>query len=205
MKVVHVLKKIEMIDNDIKELRKLEKTIAKDKSFSEPIYLSIEKQINIMLGERIKMLELEIKNPPAAFLEALEGKKTEEKEPASLKPAPKEKQKAQLKKEKGSAAAKKPARRMTMEMNEIPMLTQDEIDARFSVLAADKKKSEPAKATEPVAEETAKADKKPASEEGDLNVKLLDIALQKGNLEKKEIDREKEKKVRFFRENFPLE
>jgi hypothetical protein len=37
----------------------------------------------------------------------------------------------------------------------------------------------------------------------DESVKLLDIALEKGTLNRKDI--EKEKKVRFFRENFPTD
>ncbi|TAL37909.1 MAG: hypothetical protein EPN93_05410, partial [Spirochaetes bacterium] len=64
MKVVHVLKRIELIDNDIKELRKMEKSLQRNKTFTTPIYLSIEKQINILLGERVKLFELQIANPP---------------------------------------------------------------------------------------------------------------------------------------------
>jgi len=80
MKVVHVIKRLETIDNDIKELRKLEKTIARDKSFTTPIFMTIEKQINILLGERIKMLELQILNPPESFTSNIEGDKDEETE-----------------------------------------------------------------------------------------------------------------------------
>lgn len=64
MRVIHILKKIETIDNDIKELRKLEKTLTREKSFTTPIYMTIEKQINIMLDERIKLLNQKIENPP---------------------------------------------------------------------------------------------------------------------------------------------
>ena len=74
MKVVHVLKKIELIDSDIKDLRKMEKSLQRNKSFTTPIYLSIEKQINILLGERIKLLELKIDNPPEYMIEEIEGK-----------------------------------------------------------------------------------------------------------------------------------
>ena len=68
MKVVHVIKRVEMIDNDVKELRKLEKSLSRDKSFSTPIYMTIEKQINILLGDRIKLLDLKIANPPESFI-----------------------------------------------------------------------------------------------------------------------------------------
>lgn len=64
MKVAHVVKRIEMIDDDIKQLRKLETQIKKGKTYSDPIKISIEKQINILLAERIKFLDLKIANPP---------------------------------------------------------------------------------------------------------------------------------------------
>ena len=37
----------------------------------------------------------------------------------------------------------------------------------------------------------------------DTGIKLLDVALEKGTLNRKTL--EKEKKVRFFRENFPAD
>lgn len=73
MKVIHIIKKIEDIDVDVRELKKLEKAVKKNKSFTTPIYMSIEKQINILLGERIKMLELKIENPPEALKKEIEG------------------------------------------------------------------------------------------------------------------------------------
>ena len=68
MKVIHVLKKIEALDQDIKELRKLEKSLERNKAFTAPIFMTIEKQINILLADRIKMLKLDIKNPPQSLL-----------------------------------------------------------------------------------------------------------------------------------------
>ncbi len=72
MKVIHIIKKIEAVDDDIRELRKLEKSLTRDKSFSTPIYMSIEKQINILLGDRIKLLELKIANPPADLVKEID-------------------------------------------------------------------------------------------------------------------------------------
>ncbi len=69
MKVAHVVKRIEMIDDDIKQLKKLETQLKKGKSYSTPIMISIEKQINIMLAERIKFLELRIENPPESMMQ----------------------------------------------------------------------------------------------------------------------------------------
>jgi len=187
MKVVHVLKKIEMIDQDIKELRKLEKSIQRDKSFSTPIYMSIEKQINIMLGERIKLLDLKIENPPQNMVEEIEGKKSED-EPFQMKSRQQEKRPAPARK-KSAARPSRPSRKHAadsdLDMDEMPMLTQAQIDARFESIRSEKQSD--------------------STGDGDESVKLLDIALEKGSLEKKDIEKEKEKKVRFFRDNFPVE
>lgn len=65
MKVAHVVKRIEMIDDDVKQLKKLTHQLKKGKKYANPIIMSIEKQINILLAERIKYLDLKIENPPA--------------------------------------------------------------------------------------------------------------------------------------------
>lgn len=215
MKVIHILKRVETIDNDIKELRKLERTIAKDKSFTTPIYMTIEKQVNILLGERIKLLDLKIANPPENMVAALEGEE-EEAAPQPLqvnlepkKPVKKGKSQPEKKKKAEPAAVKPaaPARKPIIipDDDDIPMLTQDQIDAKFSTLKAEHR-------PEPKAE--LKTDNKPANESeeetlekedalDDTGIKLLDVALEKGTLNRKTL--EKEKKVRFFRENFPAD
>ncbi|HNX23252.1 MAG TPA: hypothetical protein PKG60_04350 [Spirochaetota bacterium] len=192
MKVVHVIKRLETIDNDIKELRKLEKTIARDKSFTTPIFMTIEKQINILLGERIKMLELQILNPPESFTSNIEGDKDEETESLTqVIPEPKK----LVKKTKEAKPAPAVKRKITIpDDDEIPMLTQDQIDAKFSTIKSEEKaKSDEAEIKKTIIEEDTPLD--------DTSIKLLDVALEKGSLNKKVMDREK--KVRFFRENFP--
>ena len=197
MKVVHVIKRVETIDNDIKELRKLEKSIARDKSFTTPIFMTIEKQVNILLGERIKLLELQILNPPASFTTDTDDEKEEEIElPARVIPEPKKIVKKakpiETEKTKPAPAAK---RKITIpDDDDIPMLTQDQIDARFSTIKSEEKaKSDEAEIKKALQEEDTPLD--------DTSIKLLDVALEKGSLNKKVMDREK--KVRFFRENFP--
>ena len=186
MKVVHVLKRIEMIDDDIKELKKLEKTISRDKSFSTPIYLSIEKQINLLLGERNSLLELKILNPPESFLNEIEGppeerhveaaRKQPSKTPQPVKPKVDTKiDKIETKVDKDKNRSNKDDDSIEDSIDDIPMVTQDLIDAKFTAIQNSK------------------------SEE---NVKILDVALEKGTLSGKE---EREKKVRFFRENFPID
>ncbi len=176
MKVVHVLKRIDLIDQDIKELRKLEKSLTKGKSFTNAIYMSIEKQINILLGERIKLLELRIENPPANLAEEIEGK-TEES------PA----EKAQNRKVTKKRAAKKKIE--LKDADEIPMLTQDQIDEKISSIKINKMETE----------------KDPIKDGDNEGPKILDTALEHGTLNKQEIEKTKERKVKFFRENFPSE
>ncbi|MBN1534418.1 MAG: hypothetical protein JXA20_17220 [Spirochaetes bacterium] len=187
MKVIHVLKKIEEIDQDIKELRKLEKSVTTNKSFTTPIFMSIEKQINIMLGERIKLLELTIENPPETMQRAIEGDepvKSPILTPSS--PSQKGKKPSKSKQKKGKMSARK-----GLEEEEIRMLTQDDIDSRISLIQREKGEEKPEK------------EEKGEDDSGDESVKLLDIALEKGTLNSKE--ETKDKKVRFFRDNFPLD
>lgn len=193
MKVVHVLKRIEMIDEDIKELRKLEKTITRDKSFSTPIYMSIEKQINLLLGERIKLIELPILNPPENYVNEIEGTPEERK----VEPI-----KRQTKKKTASAAVQtktKPAfeKERVLKPGNVPdedgmmMFTQDMIDSKFdSIKKPEQTKPEPSARQE-------------QDDTSSLNRKLLDDALEKSSLSKKASSRTKE--VKFFRGNFPTD
>lgn len=187
MKVVHVLKRIEAIDSDIKELRKMEKSLQRNKSFTTPIYLSIEKQINILLGDRIKMLELKIDNPPQNMLEQIEEKKSIEAPLPSKAPVKQKKQKQP--KHKKSKAARAAGREGADVFDEdaIPMLTQDLIDEKITKLQV-----EPGGQTKGDKKETRSSD----------SVKLLDIALEKGSLPGDKAEKDK-KKIKFFRDNFP--
>lgn len=196
MKVIHVLKKIEALDQDIKELRKLEKSLERNKAFTAPIFMTIEKQINILLADRIKMLELDIKNPPQSLLNDIEEEPAvEEEAPAALSfnKAPKKQNKpAQakpaVKSKKENKTEKHDSFDDDMDDIPVPMMTQDVIDKKFN--------------------EIKKENPKPASaskdDDEDTSVKLLDIALEKGTLDKGTVQHEKEKRrIRFFRDNFP--
>ncbi|HOT46626.1 MAG TPA: hypothetical protein PLM53_17345 [Spirochaetota bacterium] len=190
MKVIHVIKRIEEIDNDIRELKKLEKSVKRNKSFTTPIFMSIEKQINILLGDRIKMLDLKIENPPEAMRKQLEGDEEEEK------PAPQAKTAPEPEKKKKEPKPKKVEPVESIDDDEIPMLTQDQIDAKIGALEIDKEKTRT-----PAARKDA--EKKAVD---DSSVKILDIALEKGTLGGDLDDKkDKEKKVKFFRDNFPVE
>lgn len=196
MKVVHVLKRIETIDQDIKELRKIEKSLQKNKSFTQPIYISIEKQINILLGERIKLFELKIANPPENMVADIEEEAPLEEEQLVAKP----KKKAKKTTSKPTAAKTKssPQKKRVEDDDfsddEFSMLTQDQIDKKISSMEKDNSQVQASTGSDTGNEND--------QEEDSNNVKLLDIALEKGTLNKEEVDREK-KKVRFFKDNFP--
>ncbi len=202
MKVVHVLKRIETIDNDIKDLKKLEKSISREKSFSTPIYMSIEQQINILLAERVKLFELQVSNPPDTLVQQIEG----EEEDDSFKPLlPSKTAKKSTKKSKKKTVSKKTVEQKPQldeeeedEDDDLPfrMLTQDQIDNRISDMEA--QKDEPAKKEQPVEEKAPESEE----EKTDEGIKLLDIALDKDSSKRKSATKEK-KRVRFFKDNFP--
>jgi hypothetical protein len=194
MKVIHVLKRIELIEEDIRDLKKMEKTLAKNKSFSTPIYMSIEKQINILLGEKIKLLELKIENPPENLRKEM-GEQAPEPAPEPVKTekpsksAPAKKAKPKVIKGRKAPA---PVESITIrETDDIMLLTQDQIDMKIRNM---EEKSRVMKEGAKQAEDR--------DDEGDEHIKLLDIALEKGSLSKSDIETEK-KKVRFFKDNFP--
>ena len=154
--------------------------------------MTIEKQINLLLDERVKLLGLKIENPPANLVEMIEGTSPEPLAAEEEKPAPKTKGKAVPKK---TARPKKEERPVVDDDDELPLITQDIIDARINAIEVEMKQDR---------DDTAPGKKTDENiNYSDPNVKILDIALERGTLSKKTDD--KEKKVRFFRENFPSE
>ncbi|MDY6934640.1 MAG: hypothetical protein SVZ03_10530 [Spirochaetota bacterium] len=188
MKVIHILKKIEMLDQDIKDLRKLEKSLTKNKSFTTPIYMSIEKQINIILGNRIKLLELKIENPPEDLLLEIDG--TVDKE--EIKPIQKTPEKKKAKRAKAKVKKEPVLVKDEIEEQEIPMLLQDDIDEKIQLLEKGRENNNT----------TIKVKGEKEKVEDEENIKILDVALEKGTLNKQELEKEK-KRVKFFKDNFP--
>lgn len=76
------------------------------------------------------------------------------------------------------------------------MLTQDQIDAKINLIESEKNKNKQA-----ISQRSA-SDQKVFN---DSSVKILDIALEKGTLADKDELKDKDKKVKFFRDNFPVE
>lgn len=195
MKVIHILKRMETVDSDIKELRKMEKALTKNKSFTTPIYMSIEKQINILLGERIKLIELQIKDPPKELVELIEGP-AEENRPEEKADKEKAAPAKTGRKSKPVKAASKPAPAKKKEIDDdfdIPIMTQDIIDEKIGGIQS--RQAKPAIFDNDDDDELD-------DYVSDESIKLLDVALEKGTLNKTELDKEK-KKVKFFKDNFP--
>ncbi|MBN2038752.1 MAG: hypothetical protein JW864_01840 [Spirochaetes bacterium] len=207
MKVVHIIKRIETVDEDIKDLRKLEKSLSKDKSFSTPIYISIEKQINLLLDKRIKLLGLTIADPPADLVKEIEGHDAED--PKKAKTSKSTKSAGIAKKSRPKKAKSSKASGEKEETDNIGIMTQDFIDEKFNRLKEEKEKEEKEKEEKRNTHKMSSDDLEDEDEDDDydenvddMNIKLLDIALEKGSLSKSAQEKEK-KKVRFFKDNFP--
>jgi hypothetical protein len=63
-KVIHLIKRVEQIDREISELHKLVDGIDNARSYRNTMKIAAEKQINDLVGERVKLMELKIENPP---------------------------------------------------------------------------------------------------------------------------------------------
>lgn len=214
MKVVHVLKRIELIDEDIRELRKLEKTIDRDKSFSTPIYLSIEKQINLLLGERIKLIELPILNPPENYILEIEGTAEERKVEPARKSAKKKAAHPRPKTNAVKAAkAAEPVSAPAAPVNPVDELRRHKpvpaVERSFDDLDID---SIPVDAQIMIDTKMKEFSEKPESVPGpeknqdDLSRKLLDEFLGKSSSSDKSSEKrpeERGKSIKFLRDNFP--
>lgn len=64
VKFVHVLKRMETIERDIAELHALEESLQRDRTYAHSMINAIEKQVNTLLDERVKLMDLKIENPP---------------------------------------------------------------------------------------------------------------------------------------------
>ena len=79
VKLIHVMKRLEVLDRDIKELQDLEENLTDNRSYSDALRISVELQINNLLNERIKLMELRVDYPSEhliPFSKELEEPKT---------------------------------------------------------------------------------------------------------------------------------
>jgi len=64
VKFVHILKRIENLERDINEIQALQSEINGNRSYSTPVKISLEQQVNNLLNEKVKLMEVRIENPP---------------------------------------------------------------------------------------------------------------------------------------------
>ena len=64
VKFVHILKRIENLERDINEIQALQSEINGNRSYSTPVKISLEQQVNSLLNEKVKLMEVRIENPP---------------------------------------------------------------------------------------------------------------------------------------------
>lgn len=64
VKVIHLVKRVEQIDREIAELHHLVDGIDGARSYRNTMKIAAEQQINNLVGERVKLMELKIESPP---------------------------------------------------------------------------------------------------------------------------------------------
>ncbi|MBV6492288.1 MAG: hypothetical protein LDLANPLL_00281 [Turneriella sp.] len=64
VKVIHLIKRVEQIDREVNELHGLVDGIDENRSYRNTMKIAAEKKINDLVGERVKLMELTIGNPP---------------------------------------------------------------------------------------------------------------------------------------------
>jgi hypothetical protein len=64
VKVIHLIKRVEQIDKEIAELHGLVDGIDSSRSYRNTLKIAAEQQINNLIGEKVKLMELRIENPP---------------------------------------------------------------------------------------------------------------------------------------------
>lgn len=64
VKVIHLIKRVEQIDREVNELHHLVGSIDSSRSYRNTMKIAAEQQINNLVGEKVKLMELKIENPP---------------------------------------------------------------------------------------------------------------------------------------------
>jgi hypothetical protein len=61
------MKRIETLERDISEIHSLQQEIKVDREYSNPVKISLEQQVNNLLNEKTKLMEVRIENAPEYF------------------------------------------------------------------------------------------------------------------------------------------
>ncbi|TGK20743.1 adenosine deaminase [Leptospira fluminis] len=79
-----IFERIRILDRDVSELNRLKSRLPADRPYSSSLQISFDKQINNLLNERIRLLELEIDSPPAWLLGDSESREAGKKTASAL-------------------------------------------------------------------------------------------------------------------------
>ncbi len=79
-----ILERIGIIDRDVSELNRLKSRLPADRPYSPSLQISFDKQINVLLTERVSLMDLVVANPPDWLFPEL--KEDERKIAANLAP-----------------------------------------------------------------------------------------------------------------------
>jgi hypothetical protein len=64
VKFVHVMKRIESLERDISEIHTIAGEINSDRDYSTSLKISLEQQVNNLLNEKTRLMEVRIENAP---------------------------------------------------------------------------------------------------------------------------------------------
>ena len=67
IKFVHVMKRIETLERDISEIHSLQQEVKVGREYTVPLKISLEQQVNNLLNEKVKLMEVRIENAPEYF------------------------------------------------------------------------------------------------------------------------------------------
>ncbi len=79
VKIIHLIKRVEQIDREVAELHGLVDGIDSSRSYRNTMKIAAEQQINNLVGEKVKLMELTIANPPEFLTKHVFG--SDEKKP----------------------------------------------------------------------------------------------------------------------------
>jgi hypothetical protein len=68
VKIIHVIQRLEALDRDLYELREMKRKLSNDRAYFDEMVIAFDKQINLLVSERVKLMELKIENPPEYLL-----------------------------------------------------------------------------------------------------------------------------------------
>jgi len=64
VKIINIIERLEALDRDLDELRDLKHRLSKGRAYTDDMIIAFDRQINLLVSERVKLMELKVENPP---------------------------------------------------------------------------------------------------------------------------------------------